>query len=473
MRIVHAPSYQPQRRRLLKGAMALGAAGLVPRLMMSSAQATPPPSSGYKALVCIFLYGGNDANNMIVPNGTMGPNAEATYANYATVRVPQSSGGLALAQASLNPLNDSNPVNIFGFHPAMPNLAGLFNSGKLATLFNVGSLVAPTTKTTYTSNSVEIPINIFSHADQQREQAATALPLSVSVTGWGGRMIDILGNVGGSAPVGMSVAGNSLFLNGSQTSPVTLPQTGTLSVAAFDTSAQGMTRSSAFAELNTANDNSVFISSYGSQQTSALQLAGILNPILSTNNTTLNSIFTTSSSLSNQLKQIAKVIANQAALGNPTRQIFFASSGSFDTHANQLAVQQTLLADLDTSLSEFYSATAALQMQDMVTTFTLSDFSRTFQPATDGGTDHAWGSHHLIVGGAVNGGTAYGTFPTLALGGPDDVANNGNGRWIPTTSVDQYAATLGTWMGLDSQQLASVLPNLANFSSTNLGFLSA
>jgi len=469
MKLVLTPSYQPQRRRLLKGAMALGAAGLVPRLMMSSAHAGP--LTGYKALVCIFLYGGNDANNMIVPSGASGPNAEATYANYAAVRVAMSSGGLALTQASLNTLNDTNPVNVFGFHPAMPNLAGLFNSGNLATLFNVGSLVAPTTKTTYNNNTVPIPINLFSHADQQREQAATSLPLSTSVSGWGGRMIDTLGSVGGSAPVGMSVSGNTLFLNGVLTSPVTLPQTGTLSVAAFDSSAQGVARSTAFAQLNAAGDDSVFVSSYGGQQTSALNLAGVLNPILATSNTTINPIFTTTSSLSNQLKQIAKVIANQSALGNPTRQIFFASSGSFDTHANEIATQQTLLADLDTSLSEFYNATVALGVQDSVTAFTLSDFSRTFQPATDGGTDHAWGGHHIIVGGSVKGQTAYGTFPALSLGGPDDVTSNG--RWIPTTSVDQYAATLGTWFGLTSAQLGTVLPNLANFSTQNLGFLTA
>jgi uncharacterized protein (DUF1501 family) len=283
-------------------------------------------------------------------------------------------------------------------------------------------------------------------------------------------MIDLLSGAGGSAPVGMSLSGNALFLNGAVTSPVSLPQTGTLSVASFDTSAQGMTRAAAFAELNSAGDDSVFVSSYGSQQTSALELAGILNPILSATSS-VNGLFTTTTSLSNQLKQIAKVIANRSALGNPTRQIFFASSGSFDTHANQIATQQTLLSDLDTSLSEFYQATVSLGVAQDVTSFTLSDFTRTYQPATDGGTDHAWGGHHLIVGGAVKGQTAYGTFPTLTLGGPDDVTSNG--RWIPTTSVDQYAATLGTWMGLTSAQLATVLPNLANFPTSNLGFLTA
>jgi uncharacterized protein (DUF1501 family) len=175
------------------------------------------------------------------------------------------------------------------------------------------------------------------------------------------------------------------------------------------------------------------------------------------------------SALSNQLKQIAKLIENRASLGNPSRQIFFVSIGGFDTHTNQIATQGNLLTDVSASLTAFYNATVALGMSDKVTSFTLSDFTRTFKPASGAGSDHAWGGHHLIIGDAVYGQATYGTFPNQTIGGPDDVSTEG--RWLPSTSLDQYGATLGKWMGLNATELSASFPNLNNFTTQDLGFL--
>jgi uncharacterized protein (DUF1501 family) len=455
------------RRGFVRGAGALAALGMMPSLMMSEVQAAT--LSGYRALVCLFLYGGNDSNNMIIPFGSSTP---STYAMYAAARASQSTGGLALDQSVLLPLTEKNSQTNYAFHPSMPGLQALYNSGQLATLFNVGSL----TKASYTANNgALIPVNLFSHEDQQFQQASTALPSLTTTTGWGGRMADAMPGVSGSIPMGITVAGNAVLLNGASSQPVGLPSNGTLNVNGFDTSSQGKARQAAFLQMaaNASNNGTVLVQSFGQQETAAVNLANTINPVLKT--ATPASITTPfmglTSYLSQQLTQVAKIINSQAALGNPNRQLFFVSLGSFDNHSNQIALQAPLLADMSASLSAFYQATQAIGMQNNVTTFTLSDFTRTLMPASDGGSDHAWGGHHLIMGGAVNGQQSYGTFPELTLAGPDDVTQQG--RWLPTTSVDQYAATLATWFGLSSGSMASVFPNLHNFSTTNLGFLQA
>ena len=427
-------------------------------------------AADYRALVCIFLNGGNDGNNMIVP-------LDAEYTAYQNVR---GASTLALTQASLLPVNPMSGRQ-FGFHPNMPEMQSLFNQGKVGVVCNVGPLVEPLTRSTYQNGTGKKPLQLFSHSDQVGLwQTSTAD--TVSQTGWGGRTADRTAFLNGAAtfPQVISIAGISLFATGLNTRPLAISDSRTslssvlpLSNAPGATTAETNARRASLDALRTYDQSALLVKAASDVTSSALQTRDALISA----NVTLQTNFP-DTTLGFQLEQVAKLIALRNTLGIK-RQIFFVSLGGFDTHSNQRgAGQDTLLQQVSQAMSAFYaslvelSTTLATDVTREVTAFTISDFGRTLQPAGSGsavGSDHGWGNHQLVMGGAVRGNDFYGRFPTLALSGPDDA--DSRGRWIPSTSVEQYAATLGTWYGLSSSDLPAVFPLIGRFPTANLGFM--
>lgn len=442
-------------------------------------------TTDYKALVCVFLSGGNDGNNMIVPYDDYN-----SPGGYNAVR---GASQLAVPQASLLQISPiSQAGRRFGFHPnlspeqatpaAMQGLLPLWQQQKLAVVCNVGTLVQPVSKQQYQSNPGTRPYQLFSHSDQVNQQQ-TCVSNAPAQLGWGGRTSDTLNGINGAAPLPMviSIAGSSIFANGKITRPLAVADSNTqlnqlLVLSMSGSTAETTARRAAFNQIRAeANDFALEKAASGSTAQALLASAALSQP------QTLTTTFP-NTTLGRQLLQVARLIkANltQSSLGLK-RQIFFCSLGGFDTHANQRGAggnsQDSLLTQLSQAMRAFYEATVELGVASQVTTFTLSDFGRTFQPAGSGagvGSDHAWGNHLLVMGGAVKGGDFYGTFPTLALGGPDDTdsGTNPRGRWIPTISIEQYAATLASWYGLASADLSTVFPFLSRFPAANLGFL--
>jgi uncharacterized protein (DUF1501 family) len=416
--------------------------------------------SGYKALVCLYLSGGNNGFNMVVPTTTAG------YNTYAATRI-----NLALPQASLLTLNGTaSDGYAYGLHPSMAATQALFNAGHVAILGNVGTLVQPTTLAQAKAESVTLPRQLFSHLDQTTEWM-TSLPDQATRTGWAGRMADALVRQG-YAPrlaINLTLDGSNYWQEGSLTQPYPVSQGGapTLGVtediyyrdgtrqqAALDLITQGR----ASANLMTAEFANLLVSAANKVTivNNALASAGTL--------TTPFPAIANDGDLGQQFSQVALTIKAHAALD--ARQIFFVQIGGFDTHQDELATQASLLNIVSSNINAFSNAMNEIGMQNNVTLFTMSEFGRSLG-SNGSGSDHAWGSHHLIVGGAVHGGY-YGTMPDLALDGASDV---GDGRVMPSTSTDQYGATLARWFGLDDAQLDTVFPNLAHFSTRNLGFL--
>ncbi len=460
------------------------------------AQSNIPPGD-YKALVCIFLAGGNDSNNLVVPTLT------SEYNNYANIRTPV----LALPQDTLLPISPLNSDGrTYGLHPCCGPLQTLFGQGKMALLFNTGTLVYPMTRAQYSSNSVARPPQLFSHADQVT-QWQTSVPDQPPLTGWGGRCADLLNELQPNAPVSLSVtlAGANTFEVGNTVSQYSVSTSGAVSL-------QGVTgtRLTALTNILGAPYPNLQTKAYADVANHSINTGTLLNTTIaatvdpsSTQQfwsvpfpgsgtfqvTTPTSGAKFNSSLGPQLKMIARLIeagSRAAASGGfgMQRQIFFCQVGGFDLHSGQTdqpvggsvlnGAHANLLAEISQCVNAFQSAMdqigtmhGDLNFGRRVTFFTCSDFGRTF-PGNGQGSDHGWGSHHMIFGGAVNGQQTYGKFPTLAVGGPDDTST---GRWIPSTSCDQYFATLARWFGVDADKIGTVFPNIGRFSSSNLGFV--
>ncbi|MBL9204185.1 MAG: DUF1501 domain-containing protein [Opitutaceae bacterium] len=434
---------------LLATATGLGGLGLI----NTYAQSAPD----YKALVCVFLLGGNDGHNLLVPMSA------AEYNAFRAVR-----GSLALPDGNVQllPITARNGVP-YGLNSGLTALHPLWAQGRLAAIANVGMLVRPTSRAQYLAASVGLPTNLFSHSDQVLQMQAGD-PNGSGGTGWAGRIADATRNFNGAStfPPAVSVAGSALFCSGNVVQSTSL-------LPGFDLTTDGLTawpdsaaaaKTQGLQQILTFDSGLAMVQAANQVRKDALELNGMLRSLNSG-----GSLFTPfpGTSIGQQLKQVAQVIQLRGATGM-RRQVFFCALGGFDTHSAQSWAQWDLLRQLSEGLAAFYNATVEMGIADKVTSFTASEFGRTLQPSGSG-TDHGWGNHQIILGGAVRGGDLYGTFPSLALGGPDDSGNRG--VHIPTTSLDQFGGTLARWFGVAPDAMASVFPNLANFPTQDLGFV--
>ncbi len=442
------------RRQVLKaGAAAAFAAS--PGGVFAQGIGMPAPFTDYRALVCVFLFGGNDSFNMLVPR------SGAEYNAYAASRQ-----NLAIDQAVLLPINPLTPDGAaYGLHPSMPGLQQKFESGAAAIVSNMGPLLAPTTKTDFLSGSALLPPQLFSHNDQQ-DQWHSLKGVTVSKTGWAGRVADLIraSVTDQRLATNASLFGATLFQSADETVAYVMGPGGPVQFEGFSDEGLLLEQRLAFERVIGATYNTVYERAFAEIQQRALAAADLVSDAID-NAPALATEFPTSQ-LGRQLETVARLIAVRDRL-SMERQIFFVAAGGFDSHDNQNQDQPGLLGDVSAALAAFHDATVELTVAEQVTAFTQSDFGRTLTSNGDG-TDHAWGGNQVVIGGAVRGRDIYGSYPLLEIGGPEDV---GGGRMIPTTSADQYAATLARWFGVDDADLDVVAPHLGNFAVRDLGFL--
>ena len=419
--------------------------------------------SDYRALVCVYLYGGNDAFNMLVPRSGM------ARTEYAAAR-----GGLALPAASLLPLNPSTAPSdgsAYGFSPAMPQLAALFNRtatpSPLAVVANIGPLLHPITKAQYQAGSVPVPAQLFSHSDQSVTWQKPAADMLVR-RGWGGRLADMFfaSNPNPNLSMNISVDGENVFQAGNSVVPYFVGQNGAETIPFVDEEPWNASRRAAFLALRDASQGHALQRQYAAVMRRSMNNGSEVNAALE-GEVPLATAFP-DTHLGRQLRMVARLMHVRGPL-QMQRQVFFVGLGGFDTHDTQLEDHAEALGELDGALAAFHAATVELGLDDAVTTFTASEFGRTTSINGDG-TDHGWGSHHLVLGGAVNGRRIHGTLPSLATNGPDDADW---GQIIPTRAVDQYAATLARWYGVPPGEMTTVFPNLGRFAAPDLGFMAA
>ena len=456
--------HDQSRRAFLKRAGVLGVAGVATPFattLGAIGEAAAATASDYKALVCVFLYGGNDYAN------TLTPYDDASYAQYAAARQ-----NIALARASLD-ATALSPLNALGgrrfaLAPTLSPLLPVFNAGKLAPVLNVGTLVQPTTKAQYNAKSVQLPPKLFSHNDQQSFFQASNPEGARS--GWGGRIGDLFQSGNGSASLTcINASGNAVYLTGQSALQYTVGTGGPIALLSNSSTLFGSaTVAGNLRTLMTTPPANLMAGEHAKVSKRALDTYTQVTGALASAPATSFPLFPTGNSLADQLRIVARMISVSQELG-AKRQVFFVSLGGFDLHDNLVAQQPVLMTRVGAALKAFYDTTVAMGVSDRVTTFTGSDFGRTLQ-SNDDGSDHGWGSHHFVMGGAVNGQRIYGTPPAIGSNTPDDV---GQGRLLPSISVDQYAATLASWFGVAPGNMATVLPNIGNYnpSSWNLGFV--
>jgi uncharacterized protein (DUF1501 family) len=451
------------RREFLQRASALSAAGIATPWALNLAaigEAAAQSASDYKALVCVFLYGGNDYANTLIPYDA------ATYNAYQAQRPDLAITRDALAATRLAPTLALPNAREYALAPSLAPLKAIFDAGHMTALLNAGPLMQPTSKTEYQNKSVPLPPKLFSHNDQQSVWQASN-PEGAS-SGWGGRIGDLFaaGQAGAATFTNISVSGNAVFLSGKSAAQYQVTPGGAVPIRALQAPLFGSTAcSDALRELITAARSHLFEAEHTRVVARSISASDQLSSALA-GLPGLTTVFPADNGLAAQLAMVAKIIAARTQLG-VKRQVFLVSLGGFDTHAELLNTHPALLTEVGAALQAFYQATQELSVAEQVTTFTASDFGRTLTSNGDG-SDHGWGSYHFVIGDAVKGGQFYGAAPEYANNGADDV---GQGRLIPTTSVDQLAATLATWFGVAAGDLPLVVPNIGSFTQTNLGFL--
>ena len=462
----HFPTLHPDnagRRAFLRRSAALSlVAGATPWALSLAAmgEAAAATATDYKALVCVFLYGGNDQSNTLVPYDS------ASYAAYQGLRSNIAIDRNALAGTVLAPATALADGRQYALAPGLASLLPLFDAGKLSVVLNVGTLARPTTKAQYSNGSATLSPKLFSHNDQQSYWQASSPEGATS--GWGGRLGDLYASGNGNATFTcVSVSGNAVYMAGKSAVQYQVTSNGPVPVAGIKSPLFGSAAcSQALQALMTQPRTHLFESEHARVASRSITANDQLAAALSGVNVTTG--FPAGNSLGDQLKMVARMIAARGATG-AKRQVFFVSLGGFDTHDSLATAHPALMTSVGNALAAFYQATLELGVADQVTTFTGSDFGRTLVSNTDG-SDHGWGNMQFVLGGSVLGKSYVGTAPVLASNGPDDV---GQGRLLPSLAVEQYAATLAGWFGVSASDQASVLPNLGNFTTRNLGFMGA
>lgn len=438
----------------------LSTGGLLQVAQAAALNNTRNRGTGYKALVCVFLDGGNDSANMVVPRGVAEHNA------YLQVR-----GDLALDRTDLLAISPANNGGRdWGLHPNLTGLQSLFNQNKVAVVSNVGSLAYPINQAQYNNGSVPVPINLFSHLDQQI-QWQTSVADQASLSGWSGRIADLLHstiNSGNDLSMNISLSGSNQLQVGEAINQYHMSNQGSLSLNDVQWGA-GPARLAAINALLNEPQSNLFKQGYADIFRRSLDLDGVISTALN-NATPITTPFPQQdgwNTLSEQLEMVARMISVQSDL-SMNRQVFFCRLGGFDNHDNHLNDHGIGMSNVDGALSAFQAAMAELGIEDQVTLYTASDFSRTWV-SNGQGSDHGWGASHIVMGGAVNGGDFYGDMPIIEPGSLDSVSDHG--RCIPTIAVDEYAATLAQWFGVDISQIADIFPNIGRFNSSDLGFM--